>query len=297
MATTSKSSRPKKGTFLVQFWGVRGTLPVPGKDTVLYGGNTNCITLQFKNDFFIFDAGTGIKNLENFLIKKKKLPIKATIFITHPHYDHINGIPFFTPLYMKGNKFDFYGPNHDDKQIKQLISNQMNNIYFPVTIKEFSADIAFHHLTEETFKMGELQISTFVLNHPGRCLGYRVQYKNKIFCYITDNELYCENSPQYKQQDVDKLIDFIHDADLVVMDATYSDERYACKQGWGHSCVSRVIDVADKAHVKLLCLHHHDPEDTDKTIARKVKTAKAILKARHSKTRCMAAKENQSVMI
>lgn len=283
---------------VVKFWGVRGTLPVPGKNTAHYGGNTNCVTLCFaKKDLFIFDAGTGIKELSNYLLKKDDFPMFARIFITHPHYDHINGIPFFMPLYMKGNQFEIYGMNHNGIGIEKLLAAQMDNIHFPITMQEFSAQLTFHNLQEEEFTIDELLIKTIKLNHPGCCIGFKVQYQNKVFCYITDNELYLEDSPLYNQADVDYLISFIKDANLVVMDATYSDKEYLKKVGWGHSCISRVVDIADKANVHTLCLFHHDPDQVDSDIEAKLKHARSLLKLRGSNTICIAPREGDKIVI
>jgi phosphoribosyl 1,2-cyclic phosphodiesterase len=283
------------GPMLVEFFGVRGTLPVPGAKSVRYGGNTNCVTLRIADKYFlIFDAGTGIKELSNALIRDKKLPVSAKIFITHPHYDHINGMPFFVPMYMQGNHFDIYGTNHGHLSIETLLSNQMDSVYFPVTMNEFEADLRFHNINEEAFQIDDLQVKTILLNHPGRCLGFRIDYQQKSFCYITDNELYLEDSPHYAQAEVDRLVEFIKDADLVVMDATYNDEDYPKKVGWGHSCVSRTVDVADKAGVKTLCLYHHDLDQTDNDIDYKLKQAQEMLKARGSITVCIAPREGDA---
>jgi phosphoribosyl 1,2-cyclic phosphodiesterase/ActR/RegA family two-component response regulator len=282
----------------IQFWGVRGTLPVPSKNSLKYGGNTNCVTLSFaKKQFFIFDAGTGIKALSNDLIKHHVSPISAKIFITHPHYDHINGLPFFVPLYMPGNDFEILGTNHGEISIGKLISDQMDSVYFPITIKEFSAKLTFRNLKEETIQIQDLEIQTILLNHPGRCIGYRVQYKDKSFCYITDNELYLENHEHNNQFEVDRLIQFIQGTDVLVIDTTYSDEEYLKKIGWGHSCVSRVVDIADKAKVKLLCLYHHDLDEFDKDIDLKLKHAKELLRLRRSKTKCIAPREGSKIII
>lgn len=283
---------------IVEFWGIRGTLPVPGENTVFYGGNTNCVTLSLgKKHFFIFDAGTGIKKLSNHLMHQKRFPLSAKIFISHPHYDHINGIPFFVPLYIKGNEFEFLGTPSGDESIEKIISGQMDSIYFPITVKEFSAKISFRNLLEESFNIDEVQIQTILLNHPGRCLGYRVQYNDKVFCYITDHELYLENVPYYNQYEVDRLIQFISNANVLVIDTTYTDAEYVTKIGWGHSCVSRVVDVADKAKVKLLCLYHHDPDQFDKNIEFKLREAKELLESRHSETRCIAPREGEKILI
>ncbi len=283
---------------VVGFYGVRGTLPVPGPKTLRYGGNTNCVTLRIAHKhFLIFDAGTGIKVLSDALVSESNFPIKAKLFITHPHYDHINGIPFFVPLYMKGNHFDIYGTRHGDLSIEALLNNQMENVYFPVTMKEFIADKSFHDLSEESIEVDGLRIQTILLNHPGRCIGYRIDYQNKSFCYVTDNELYLENSPYYSQHEADRIIHFIKDADFVLMDATYSDEEYVKKVGWGHSCVSRVVDIADKANVKLLGLYHHDLYQFDDDIDLKLKQAQDLLEKRNSKTKCIAPAEGSTLII
>lgn len=286
------------GKMSVHFWGCRGTLPVPGKRAIHYGGNTSCVTLYIgKQHFLIFDAGTGIKELSNYLVKENKLPLSAKIFISHPHYDHINGFPYFVPLYMEGNEFEVFGANNGASDIESLISGQMDGIYFPVTTKQFSATLNFHNLTEENFQMGDVHIQTMYLSHPGHCLGYRVQYKNKAFCYITDNELYLKESPEYDQGQVDRLINFVADANVLVLDATYTDEEYLKKIGWGHSCVKQAVQIAAAAKVKLLCLHHHDPDQTDQDIDLKLAQANEFLKSLNSKTLCIAPHEGDDIEI
>jgi len=285
-------------SMLIQFWGVRGTMPVPGKKTTYYGGNTNCITLCVaEKNYFIFDAGTGLKVFSDFLLKQNQFPIRAKFLITHPHYDHIQGLPFFVPLYMKKNEFDFFGMCHGGKNIKELISGQMNNVYFPITIKEFSANLNFHILKEESFQLAELNIQTLQLNHPGACLGYRVQYHDRVFCYVTDNELFLKDHEKFNPLDDERLINFMQNADIAVVDSTYTDDEYLKKIGWGHSCLSRVVEVAHLANIKTLCLHHHDPSQTDRDIDQKLKNAKKLLKKLGSKTRCIAPREGQKIVL
>tara|TARA_R110000868_G_scaffold121652_1_gene322572 strand:- start:2080 stop:3339 length:1260 start_codon:yes stop_codon:yes gene_type:complete len=287
------------GKMIIKFWGCRGTLPVAGKKSLRYGGNTNCVTLNIANKHhLIFDGGTGLKELSNHLLSEGKFPIKAKIFITHPHYDHINGIPFFVPLYMQGNEFEFLGSDQGKLTLEQCISQQMDSVYFPVTMNEFSSTVTFRSLTEETFMIDDVKVTTMQLNHPGRCLGFRVEYKEKIFCYITDNELYLKtDTKRYNQEEVDRLIRFVEGADVLVIDATYTDEEYVKKIGWGHSPLSNVVDLADQAKVKLLCLHHHDPDQTDSDIDMKLVQAQTMLKERNSATRCVCPCEGDEIVI
>jgi len=282
----------------LSFWGVRGTLPVPGEQTIKYGGNTSCVSLEFsRGSFFIFDAGTGIKVLSDHLMARNRPLVGAKLFISHPHWDHINGLPFFVPLYIQGNEIEICGPAHGDISMQQLISAQMDGVYFPINIKEFSALVTFRDLMEEEIEIEGIKIKTMLLNHPGHCLGYRVEYKNRSVCYITDNELYPETNQFHNEFYLNQLIDFVADTDILIADCTYTDEEYEAKISWGHSALSQVVDLADRAAVKTLYLFHHDPDQRDADIDAKLEFAIKLLQERGSNTRCKAPKEKQTVRL
>ena len=279
----------------VTFWGVRGTLPVPGEKSLRYGGNTSCVTMEFpKGQFFIFDAGSGIKILSDHLQAQKRKRFKARIFISHPHWDHINALPFFVPMYIQGNIFEIYGASHGDLTTHQLISAQMDGVYFPITIQDFASSVTFTDLKEEAIDISGITVKTMLLSHPGYCLGYRVEYKGRSMCYITDNELFLEDNEYYDRSYVKKLTNFIHGADTLITDSTFTDEEYTSKVGWGHSPISQVVDLAHQAEVKTLYLFHHDPDQGDDDIDAKLEKAQALLKDKGSKTGVQAPAEKYS---
>jgi phosphoribosyl 1,2-cyclic phosphodiesterase len=223
--------------------------------------------------------------------------IKATIFISHPHWDHINALPFFVPLYLQGNEFEICGPSQGDVSMRDLISAQMDGVYFPIKMKEFSASVSFRDLRQERFQIGEVELQTMLLNHPGYCLGYRMGYRGRSICYVTDNELYPKSSSLYNESYLEGLADFVRNADALITDCTYRDDEYESKVGWGHSAVEQVVDLADRAGVRTLYLFHHDLSQTDDDIDAKLEAAQGALAQRQSMTQCIAPKETQVVKL
>lgn len=282
----------------VSFFGVRGTLPVPGEGALKYGGNTSCVAMEFpKGQFFVFDAGSGIKKLADKLLAQKRRRIDAHIFISHPHWDHINALPFFTPLYMQGNKFTFYGSSHGNLSTHELISAQMDGVYFPITIHEFASHVEFNDIKGETMEIDGIAIDTMLLSHPGYCLGFKVHYKERSICYVTDNELFPKDNENFEPNYVKKLIKFVRGADMLITDCTYTDDEYAAKVGWGHSPVSAVVNLAHRAKVKNLYMFHHDPDQTDKDIDAKLRTARKLLRKNKSETKVFAPSEGMAVEV
>lgn len=280
------------------FWGVRGTLPKTGEGSLRYGGNTSCVTLEFPNQqMFIFDGGSGIKELGAHLVAQKRKRINAKLFISHPHWDHINAIPFFAPLYMQGNEFEILGAKQGDITMRELISAQMDGVYFPITLTEFSARTYFRNLEEGTHDVSGIEVQTKLLAHPGRALGYRVNYNGRSICYITDQELYLDDSEFFDPYYEKTMADFIRGSDALITDSTYTDEEYKTKVNWGHSCISKVCELAHKGEVKHLHLFHHDPDQDDDHIDRKLSDAHEALKALGSSVVCTAPKEGDKIRL
>ncbi|PKL38187.1 MAG: MBL fold metallo-hydrolase [Spirochaetae bacterium HGW-Spirochaetae-1] len=264
--------------FRLKIWGVRGSIPVPGPYTVRYGGNTSCLELFTAGDErIIFDAGSGLRNLGLSLDLSK--PHRISLFISHPHWDHINGLPFFPALFIPGNDITIYGPRTHELSLEDILNGQMQYTYFPIRMAELRANIKYVELVDgQTFNLGGVTISTRKLNHPVNCLGYRVEQEGRIFVYLADNEPYYNI---YKDSDPDvesviqgmnrAVIDFVRGSDLLVADSQYIPSEYEAKRGWGHSTTHHVVNLALKGTVKKVLFFHHEPlrndDDMDKIIS------------------------------
>lgn len=285
-------------TLVMTFWGVRGTLPISRADSLRYGGNTSCASISFPDGrLVVFDAGTGIKALSDALMAAKRSRVEGTIFISHPHWDHINALPFFAPFYVAGNQFEICGASHGDTTMQALISAQMDGVYFPITVREFAASVTYRDLREGEFQIGRMAIKTMLLSHPGNCLGYRLRYGGRSICYVTDNELYPQDSQFYSEEYAERLAEFAYEADILITDCTYTDEEYPRKMGWGHSSASQVADLAWRAVVKTLCLFHHDPDQSDAAIDAKLARVRDLLATRGAATMVLAPAEREGLEV
>jgi CheY-like chemotaxis protein len=279
-------------------WGVRGTLPMGQEGYIRFGGHTSCYSLQVSPDhYLVLDAGTGIKNLGTELLKAGHKRITADILITHPHWDHIHGFPFFTPLYIPGNVVNVYGAAQGEKGIEELMLAQMDGTHFPVTVREFGALVSFHEIGEQEMEFDGVRVRSFLLKHPGHCLGYRVDYRDRSFCYITDNELYPADSDYADEEFIHRLTDFCRGANVLVHDCTYFDQEYATRLHWGHSSLSEVCRLAHLAEVERLWIHHHDPDQPDDEIERKLEFCTEALAAFGAKTRAVLPKEGTNEFV
>lgn len=283
----------KKELIKLTFYGTRGSIPTPGRQYEKYGGNTSCIELRTNNELIILDVGTGIRELGISLLKEfKQSPIKGNILITHTHWDHIQGFPFFLSGYIPKNKFMIYGPKSADLSLEKIFEGQFESNYFPVSLDDVLAKLHFINLTEEEINIGDIRITSIYLNHPGMTLGYKIEYSGKTVVYATDNELSLASTHATKS-----LRDFASNADILITDTQYSDEEYKTHVGWGHSSVSNSVNLGMTSNVKNLVLFHHDPMHSDEEIDQMEKDANEILARENSKINCFAAREGQSITI
>ena len=246
--------------FQIKFWGVRGSIPCPGWETVRYGGNTSCVEMQVGGERLIFDGGTGLRVLGQSLMTES--PVKAHLFFTHSHWDHIQGFPFFIPAFIRGNTFKIYAvPSPNGVTMEQRLHYQMSHPNFPVPLQIMRADLEFYDLEMgETLHCGDVGVETLPLNHPGEAVGYRVNWRGLSAAYITDTEHFPDRLD-------DNVLALAWQADVMIIDATYTDEEYNdpqySKVGWGHSTWQQAVKIAQAAQVKQLVLFHHDPAHND----------------------------------
>jgi phosphoribosyl 1,2-cyclic phosphodiesterase len=264
--------------FLVKFWGTRGSIPTPGWQTRRYGGNTSCLAVNIDDSLFVCDGGTGLRELGLELVKDPQKEHRVHMFFSHPHWDHIQGFPFFVPVYKENNTVFVYGRKEEDTAYFELISGQMQSDYFPVEFSELVADIRPAFLEEGGKEIEGVKISWCKQFHPGGSLAYRFEKDGRTMVYATDNELdltienkeEVEDNPAALRKVSRRYIDFIRDADLLIGDGQYLDREYDQKIGWGHSRATTLVDAAIEANVKQLAIFHHDPMHDDETVDEKV---------------------------
>jgi len=258
----------------IRFWGTRGSIATPGPSTNRYGGNTSCVeVVTHAGQRFIFDCGTGARPLGAHLMETGENPISATILLSHTHWDHIQGFPFFVPLFVPGNSFTVCGPQGAKNSLPEVLAGQMEFTYFPVELSQLGATITYRDLAEGTYEIDGIRISAQLLNHPASALGYRIEADGVTLLYLCDHEPYWESlwktdaTPGHIESilhDRDRRhAAFMQNADVVIHDAQYTPEEYPSKKNWGHSTYSYVVGIAAAANVKRVFLTHHDPSHDD----------------------------------
>ena len=257
----------------VDFWGVRGSVPSPGEKTIRYGGNTSCVSITAENKILILDAGTGIRNLGSSIIGKQDLEI--FVIITHTHWDHIQGFPFFTPIYQPDRPVHMFPTLHKKNLVLSSLIDQMDGAHFPITPDQVPSN--FNFITEnplEFLAKNGFHLELIPMNHPGGAFGYKITFGKKIICYFTDNEI---DPPYTKTIELNELTKQCYQADVLIHDAQYVEQDMPLKHGWGHSLISQVTDLGKEANVKNLIYFHHDPERTDDDLDAQLELASKTL--------------------
>ncbi len=256
----------------IRFWGTRGSIPKPGPATVRYGGNTSCVEVRADGTLIVLDCGTGAHELGQQLVAANPGPMRGHLLITHTHWDHIQGFPFFAPLFVAGSEWDVYAPRQMGRTLEEILGAQMHRTYFPVPLGELAATIRYHELTEGAFDLDAVRVTTRYLNHPAPALGYRIEANGVAVVYATDHEPHSRHHPdatgdaaRVHREDA-RHIEFLSGADLVIHDATYTLEEYPARLSWGHTPAEWAVDFAVAARARRLALFHHDPSRTDRAI-------------------------------
>ena len=265
----------------VRFWGARGSLAKPGPSTLRYGGNTSCVEVRSAaGTLIVIDCGTGLHELGQALASQQTPPTKGHVLISHTHWDHIQGIPFFAPFFMAKTEWDIYGPKGIGHSLRELLAGQMQYAYFPVELDQLDAKIRYHELVEGTFQIDDVTVRTRYLNHPALTVAYRLEVDGAAIVYASDHEPHSRHLATGKGQMLGEDLrhcEFLSGADLVIHDAQYTAQEYPSKLGWGHSTIEYALAVCRVAGAKRLALTHHDPSRSDDAIDRLVDQARADL--------------------
>jgi phosphoribosyl 1,2-cyclic phosphodiesterase len=291
----------------VRFWGTRGSVPTPGPATVRYGGNTACVEMRTNGGtFFIFDSGTGIRELGLHLARQGG-PVSAHLMLGHTHWDHISGFPFFTPVFVPGNRLMIYGARDLDRSLRDVLAGQMHYTYFPVPLGELRADIDFSELEEGEITIDDAVVRTHYLNHTAVCMGYRVEADGVSVAYVTDHEPYglvggAANGPDGRRGAFlhggdRRLINFLRGVDLLIQDAQYTPEEYTDRRGWGHGSIDYVTDVAVESGARRVALFHHEPTHADDQIDAMVERARKRAREVGSEVELFAAAEGVEIAL
>jgi len=250
----------------IRFWGVRGSTPAPGPETVYVGGNTTCVEIRVGNEIIILDAGTGIRRLGLALAEEfQNQPLSASLLISHTHWDHIQGFPFFLPAWDARNSIRILGMESAQSSLRNILAGQMDSVYFPVPMRSMPGYINIKDLNEMHFHIGEVPVTACIVNHPGPAAGYRFHTPAGDIVFIPDNE---PSGPRWwgtpEKPGLEKAVsEFIRDADILICDAQYDAEEYAKRIDWGHGAIDDVVKLAANNNVGKLYLFHHDPDHDD----------------------------------
>lgn len=267
---------------LIKLWGTRGSIPVSGAKFAQHGGDTSCMHLEHNNEVIIFDAGSGIRNLGLTLAAGK--PRKIHLFITHTHWDHIQGFPFFAPAYLEGFDITIYGAKRFTKDLYAIFRGQLDSDYFPVQLSDMKANLEFKYLPDTPIKIGDVVVSSEFVRHPGATVGYKIEINGTTIAYVPDNEFlqgYLGSPYDVDPELIEhfsQFIEFFSDIDLLIHEAQYMPDQYIDKVHWGHTSVSNACLMVKVCRAKRWIVVHHDPLHSDDFLHEKLALTHQILK-------------------
>lgn len=307
MLSVSASSPPAR----IKFWGTRGSIAVPGPETLRFGGNTTCLELRADGEIIVLDAGSGIRPLGIALDKEfQARPIKLSLLITHAHWDHIQGFPFFKPAYNPKNEIRIFGFDGAGASFRQIMAEPMKAPFFPITMRELSAKMDINKLTGMKFSLGKVDVHAALVNHPGVCAGYRIFTSTGSVAFLPDHEPYefflhanrgKELSPeQARANAADQhaaLVRFLRGSDILILDTQYTDQEYKTHIGWGHGSISSAVSLALEAEVQTLLLFHHDPSHDDEMVDRMVESARELVRKSGSHLEVAGAQQGSEILL
>jgi len=293
----------------LKFWGVRGSIPVPGKETLCFGGNTSCVEVRTNKDtLIILDCGTGFRLLGADLMKRgDPSQLKGYIFITHAHWDHIQGIPFFAPFFTPGTHWNIYGPKGVSNTIKEALSGKIQSSFFPIKLRDFGATVEFHELTEGAHDFEDFTIITKYLNNHSLTLGYRIEADNASLTYAANHEPYMDLGESFVTAEnfhpsnilpqEEKHLEFLRNSDLVIHDSPYTNEEYIKRKQWGHGTFDYVLYACCRAQVKRVAFYHHDPTRSEGELKKIIESTEKKIREEKLNIEVFAAQEGTTIKL
>lgn len=303
---SASSSSPR-----IKFWGTRGSIAVPGAETLRYGGNTTCVELRADSEIIVLDAGSGIRPLGVALDREfQARPIKLSLLNTHAHWDHIQGFPFFKPAYDSKNEIRVFGFDGAGATFREIMAEPMKSPFFPITMRELSARMDINKLKEMKFSLGKLDIHAAFVNHPGVCAGYRIFTSGGSVAFVPDHEPYefflhaargkqlsPEEAKEIATQRHAALVQFLRGSDVLILDSQYTDQEYKNHIGWGHGSISSAVSLAVEAEVQTLLLFHHDPSHNDEMVDTMVESARELAFKSGSHLEVAGAQQGSEILL